>query len=132
MREHSLTILAIAIGAICGTLLRYAMYINITTAAFPLDTLLENLLGSFILGALTAYFLFKNFPTWLKAGLGIGFCGGFTTMSTLAQDAVTLLQQGEMFIFLSYILLSAAGGIALAFFGYKIVENKLAPKEETN
>jgi CrcB protein len=56
------------------------------------DTLLVNIVGSFMLGLLTA--LAVSEPTMLA--LGTGFCGAFTTFSTFAFETTRLLEEGEL------------------------------------
>jgi fluoride exporter len=95
----SLTILYIALGGIVGTLSRYGLegWIQARTASgFPLGTLTVNLTGSLLLGfilrlATGAVLISPD----LRAGLTIGFCGAFTTMSTFSYESVTLLNDGD-------------------------------------
>ncbi len=63
-------ILAIMLGAALGTSLRYYISIYTLTVNFPIGTLLENLSGSFLLGFLTSWFVYKKKPrmvkTWIR------------------------------------------------------------------
>jgi CrcB protein len=54
---------------------------------------------------------------WVKLGLGVGLCGGFTTMSTFGGDAVHLWMDGLMMHAVLYVSVSIIGGVALAFLG---------------
>jgi CrcB protein len=60
--------------------------------SFPVGTFLINVLGSFVLGLLTA--AATHHAPWLsptaKAALGTGFCGGFTTFSTASVETARL------------------------------------------
>ncbi|QQK76963.1 CrcB family protein [Salicibibacter cibarius] len=107
------TICSIGIGGALGTLCRYVL--NIWTT-YPLGTLIENLLASFLLGGITGWFLIRKAPDWLKAGLGMGFLGSFSTMSTLAAETVFLLQY-EVIFSLIYLVTSFFGGVGLALVG---------------
>ncbi|MDX5476404.1 MAG: CrcB family protein [Bacillaceae bacterium] len=117
-------IVAIFVGGALGALLRYYINLGTITMIFPLGTLIENLLGSFLLGLLTGFVLKTTIKEWLKVGLGVGVCGGFTTMSTLAADANILFLNGSLESLTIYILASVFGGILLAaigvYFGWKI------------
>jgi fluoride exporter len=94
-----LTILYIALGGVAGTLSRYGLegWIQSRTATgFPVGTLAVNLSGSLLLGfilrlATGAAVISPD----LRAGLTIGFCGAFTTMSTFSYESVALLADGD-------------------------------------
>ena len=94
-----MTILYIALGGIAGTLSRYGLEGWIqsrATSGFPVGTLVVNISGSFLLGfilriATGAAVISPD----MRAGLTIGFCGAFTTMSTFSYESVTLLNDGD-------------------------------------
>jgi CrcB protein len=94
-----LTILYIALGGVAGTLSRYGLegWIQSRTAiGFPVGTLAVNLSGSLLLGfilrlATGAAVISPD----VRAGLTIGFCGAFTTMSTFSYESVALLTDGD-------------------------------------
>lgn len=60
---------------------------------FPTGTLLINVLGSLLLGVLTAAVLRKGWGDDWRLLAGTGFCGGFTTFSTTSVETVRLWQQ---------------------------------------
>ncbi|MEL4503683.1 fluoride efflux transporter CrcB [Luteococcus sp. H138] len=86
--------------------------------SFPLGTLLINLLGSLLLGMLTAATLRDGMDPDVKLVLGTGFCGGFTTFSTASVEVVRLVQQGRAALALAYLLGGAAGCLAMAGTGF--------------
>jgi len=94
-----LTILYIALGGVAGTLSRYGLegWIQGRSASgFPLGTLTVNLAGSLLLGFILRLATGATFITPdVRAGLTIGFCGAFTTMSTFSYESVALLNDGD-------------------------------------
>lgn len=58
---------------------------------FPLGTVVINVSGSFLVGLLTGVVLHHPAAAPLKAVLGTGLAGGYTTFSTASVEAVNLL-----------------------------------------
>jgi fluoride exporter len=119
----ALNILAVGTGGSLGAILRY--YINLQ---FSVGTLIENILGSFLLGLLTSWIFQKTKTEWIKLGLGTGLCGGFTTMSTFASETFSLFNQGEAWLGTIYLFLSVIGGILSAYTGFSL-GNSLSKRE---
>ncbi|PSL44399.1 camphor resistance protein CrcB [Salsuginibacillus halophilus] len=118
---------AIALGAAAGTLLRYILNLWTLETGYPLGTLLENTMGSLVLGALTGYFFVKVPAEWLKLGLGVGLCGGFTTFSTYASDTFYLAFEQSISAVMIYNGITLIGGISCALLGM-ILGHKLASR----
>lgn len=123
-----MTILYVALGGIAGTLSRYGLegWIQARTGSgFPLGTLTVNLAGSLLLGfilrlATGAVLISPD----LRAGLTIGFCGAFTTMSTFSYESVTLLNDGDFFRAALYMGATIAGCVLAVILGTALA-NKL-------
>lgn len=113
-------VLAVFVGGAVGASLRYWINVGLLGFGFPLGTVVENLLGSFLLGVLSGVFLVVQGREWVKVGLGVGLCGGFTTMSTFGGDAFQLWMDGLMLEAASYVTLSVIFGIAFAFLGIQL------------
>ncbi|MCA1321428.1 CrcB family protein [Bacillus tianshenii] len=111
-------VLAVFVGGTVGASLRYWINVGLLGFGFPLGTVVENLLGSFLLGVISGVFLVMQGREWVKVGLGVGLCGGFTTMSTFGGDAFHLLMDGLMLEAASYVIVSVIFGIAFAFLGF--------------
>ncbi|WP_367400658.1 Fluc/FEX family fluoride channel [Arthrobacter sp. PsM3] len=72
---------AVAVGGLIGTELRYGAGLVLPEAAgtIPWTTLVINVVGSFILAALTTVWIARpKTAFWLRAGLGPGLLGSFT------------------------------------------------------
>lgn len=120
-------IAVVALGGMVGTTARYALTSAVGSSAngFPTATLIENVLGSFLLGALLEGLLRRGAESprgrVLRLGLGTGVLGGFTTFSALAFELERLLASGQVTMALVYAVtslvlgvLACVGGIALA------------------
>ncbi len=99
----------VGLGGLVGSVLRYLVSLVPLRheSGFPLVTLIINVLGAFVLGLLVALTgrtvgLDPRAELFLKVGL----CGGFTTFSTFALEAHTLLSGGKPATGLLYMLLS--------------------------
>lgn len=94
-----------------------------TTGSFPLTTLAINLVGALVLGFVLEFLLSLGEDTgWrqmLRLGVGSGFCGGFTTYSTLVMETDLLIGSGGVLGWI-YIIVSVAAGIALALLGIRL------------
>lgn len=105
--------LAVLVGGVVGTGLRAAVAALVPVASFPLATLLVNLLGAFGLGWLAGSR--PDAPPRLRAFLGTGLLGSFTTFSALAVDVVALGSRPGLLVL--YAMATLAGGVALARLG---------------
>ncbi|NOQ31495.1 MAG: fluoride efflux transporter CrcB [Helicobacteraceae bacterium] len=116
------TLLAIGSGGFIGAVSR--AYLNgYFTTKFPHDlpfgTVGVNVLGSFLMGILFAYFMYTTiFSTTIKSFLSTGLLGALTTYSTFAIESFVLLHNGHVVLALSNILLNTFGSIISAGIGF--------------
>ena len=89
--------------------------------SFPMGTFVVNIIGCFLIGVLTSYFL--RVDNYLKFVLITGFCGGFTTFSTFSAENFSLWENGNYAILLIYILLSVIVGIIAVYLGLQVTKN---------
>jgi fluoride exporter len=120
------TVLAVGSGGFIGAVLR--VYINGLISHklphfLPFGTLGVNLIGSFIMGALVAYFMHTTlFSPHAKSFLTTGILGALTTYSTFAMESFLLLKAGHIFMAGVNISLNAFGTIAMVALGYFLVQ----------
>lgn len=116
-RPVALRLLAVAVGGALGTLARYALGRALVTPAngFPWSTWLVNVSGSLLVGlALTlAVERFAGNPH-LRPLLVIGFCGGFTTFSTMVVEVIQLGRHHRPAIAVVYLISSLLAGLLAA------------------
>ena len=128
MRPSARELAAVALGATVGTAARLAIdsLIPHSDRDFPISTLVINVVGSFALGFLVAR-VWPGAAAWLRAGLGVGLLGSFTTFSAMAVSVVTL---GLGWVSLLYVALSLALGLAAAFAGLRLGSRVTPPIDE--
>ncbi|WP_407317462.1 CrcB family protein [Isoptericola halotolerans] len=87
----------------------------------PVATLIANVVGAFLLGYLTVALAHQlrgdaRGPR-LTLLLGTGFCGGFTTYSSLATDTAILLDGSRVDLATIYVLATVLVGASATFAG---------------
>lgn len=123
------TIVAVALGGALGALSRWGMDLALTSSVAPAGagTLVVNVLGSLVLGLITGAAWFA-LPAWLRAGIGTGFLGGFTTYSALALLAAEQLFVAPWAAALGLVL-NVALGLAAAWVGVRLGQRWTAGTE---
>jgi fluoride exporter len=115
-------LLYVAIGSALGGVSRYLLggYIQrVLQTEFPAGTLLINVSGSLLIGAILQYAVETSTVTpELKALLTIGFCGGYTTFSTFSYETLALLKDGEWTRAGVYIASSVLLSLVATFVGF--------------
>ncbi len=120
------TILVIGSGGFIGAVLR--AYLNgLISHRFPHDlpygTLGVNLIGSFVMGVLIAYFMHSTFfSSNAKSFLSTGILGALTTYSTFAIESFLLFKGGSIFLAFTNISLNAFGSVLMAGSGFYLVK----------
>jgi CrcB protein len=120
MQEKSdiITYLVIGAGGGLGAICRFILaklFPPFALTHFPLQILLINLIGCFLLGILMELMAFYNFSSHhLKSFLFTGFLGGFTTFSAFALDFGLLVNKNLHF----YAILYAVSTVTLCILGF--------------
>jgi CrcB protein len=115
------------IGGFVGTCLRYLtgkLCHLWALGGFPLGTFVVNIIGSFLIGALLGLAEKENMLSpAANVMLVTGFCGGFTTFSSFADDIFLLMQHKQWSIFAVYTALSLVLGVLMVWGGRIVVKH---------
>lgn len=104
-------VLFVGLGGTAGALARHLVGERIERGTR--DTLVVNVVGSFLLGLLTAL----SVPDIALLALGTGFCGAFTTFSTFAFETTRFVEELELGRAAANAGLNLGGGLAAVALG---------------
>ncbi|MBS4082644.1 MAG: fluoride efflux transporter CrcB [Rhizobiales bacterium] len=93
---------------------------------FPWGTLTVNVVGSFLIGVLAAWFAFRgdSYATQsLRLFLTTGILGGFTTFSAFSLDFALLFERGDAMLAAIYVVASVALSLVAIFAGLWLVRS---------
>lgn len=114
------------LGGFIGTCLRFLtgkFFHAVTTSAFPWGTFSVNVIGSFLIGIFFGLAERSNvISPSMNVFLITGFCGGFTTFSSFADDMYLMLQQRHWLSFGLYVGLSFMLGLVMVWLGRSMVK----------
>ena len=117
-------IAAIYAGGMLGALARVGLVqaIPATAGRWPWATLVINISGSFLLGYLATR-LQERLPqsTYRRPLLGTGFCGAYTTFSTVQLEVVEMVDAGHAGLALAYVAVSLTAGFVAVWAATAIV-----------
>ncbi|WP_395954595.1 fluoride efflux transporter FluC [Bifidobacterium myosotis] len=122
---HGMILAIVFAGGTIGTALRYA-FAQIpavgTAGGFHTGTLAANLLACFCYAGLSSFLagssrISARHKEFASRGLGMGLCGGLSTMSTLALEDFTSMHGGNMATGIVYLAVTFALGLACAWVG---------------
>jgi CrcB protein len=120
----------IAIGGMVGAMLRYVIkniHIYPYKGSIPINTLLINISGSILIAlVLTIALEVFDFDADLRLGIATGFLGAYTTFSTLCKETVHLMEQGNYYSAIVYIVLSTMLGLGAVYLGVILARNVIA------
>ena len=125
MRIVAYSYFFVAVGGALGAMARFGLNVFLQRdVEFPWGTLTANLLGCLLMGVIAQLIAST---TWFNAAgiipdqyrllFAIGFCGSFTTLSSLVMEMNTMIQKNEIFYSFSYFVATFLGGFACFYIG---------------
>ncbi|MEE4379747.1 MAG: CrcB family protein [Candidatus Competibacteraceae bacterium] len=114
----------VGIGGMAGALMRYSTSLGLQKYSlfFPFGTLLSNWAGCFIIGIIAQ--LAENteiLSPEARLLLATGFCGGFTTLSSMIFEMAQFARDGEVFYGSLYFLATFLGAFLSFYAGMLII-----------
>lgn len=119
-----LSLLAIAVGASLGAILRWGLSVGLNglLPALPPGTLAANLVGGYLVGVAVAFFAqHPELPPAWRLFAVTGFLGGLTTFSTFSAEVVHNLQAGRLGWALATAGLHLGGSVLMTLAGIATV-----------
>lgn len=128
-------LLAIAVGGAAGASARYGLSLAFPyrPQGFPFATLLANVVGCVLIGALMAAITEATSPhRLLRPFFGIGVLGGFTTFSTYIVEVIGAGASGNIVVALGYGLGTVLASLAAVVTGLVLTRALLRPRKAGN
>ena len=115
-------------GAVIGAFLRYKLVESPASVyGLPVNVLVVNVLGSFILGLFSVLSVGLNLEPQYTLLVAVGFCGSFTTMSSFALETSNLADASRFSLMALNILANV--GLSLgAVFGGRMLGDTLVER----
>jgi len=114
-------------GGFIGTVLRFLVsryFQENTFSLFPWGTFTVNIIGSLLIGVFYGMSERGNLLSpEIRIFLTVGICGGFTTFSSLTNDAFMLLQEKEWLKVSLYASLSFFLGLVAVYLGRTLIKS---------
>ena len=121
-------VLAIALAGALGTLTRFwigGWVQERAGTAFPWGTLLINIAGSIVLAFVFRFAEGTVVRPEVRAMIGVGFCGAFTTFSTFSYETARLLENGQWNRAALYVAASVLLALVGTFAGFQLAATVL-------
>ena len=116
-------VLVVAAGGALGSLARWGLgeVLSAGVGRFPWATFIENVTGSFALGALMVFVIDVWPPSrYVRPFVGVGVLGGFTTFSTYALDTRALVVADRVPLAAVYLFGTLAAGLVAVWLGIAV------------
>ncbi len=109
----------VAFGSALGGMARYwftAVGAQLMGASFPWSTIVINVVGSLVIGAVAA----RTPSDAVRLFVMVGICGGFTTFSAFSLQTLVLLQEGSPGRAFANVLVSVLLCVAATWAGWRL------------
>ncbi len=120
----------VGVGGLTGSLCRYGFTLGLSSpaASMPWGTLASNLGGCLVIGMVSQLAADTELlsPS-ARLFLATGFCGGFTTLSSLIYELVQMVKDGEWLHAFLYLNGTFFGATAAFLIGMMMVKKVLNP-----
>lgn len=117
--------LCVGIGGLLGSLCRYGLALLTQGYSFslPLGTLISNLAGCLVIGLIAQITADTELVSpATRLFLATGFCGGFTTLSSLIYELTQMTRVGEWWYAFLYLNVTFIGAVAAYVLGTWVVK----------
>ena len=123
--QGALTFLWVGLGGLVGSLCRYGctLLLRDNPGSTPWGTLVSNLAGCFVIGLVSQLAADTPLITpTTRLLLATGFCGGFTTLSSLIYELVQMVQAREWLHAVVYLNGTFFGAVAAFLIGNLVIK----------
>ncbi len=119
-------VLLVGVGGFIGSALRFIVT-NVAQSVFaerfPIGTLLVNLIGCLLIGALSQVFESRSESSEsLRLFLVVGILGGFTTFSSFGNDTINAMRSSAVLLAGVNVVSQVVGGLFLVWLGRVMVQ----------
>jgi len=120
-------ILLVFLGAGLGGVARHLVNIaapRLVGYGFPFGTMCINVLGSFLIGCIAGWLVFRADASWSQHArlfMVTGILGGFTTFSAFSLETALLVERGEMGLAALYVAGSVGFSLVAVFAGLALI-----------
>lgn len=112
-----LDLVVVGIGGFIGAIIRYIVSSRLNKSNhLPIGTLLVNLAGAFLIGAVFGLELARLWTLFLSAGVA----GALTTFSTIQKEIILTLKRKAYVQGIMYLGITFLGGVGLTLLGYTV------------
>ncbi len=125
------TIFLVAVGGATGAVMRYllgAQALRVFGNGWPYGTVIANVVGGLLMGALAAFLAARggaDQDKW-RLLLGVGVLGGFTTFSAYSLEIVLMIERRAYLQAATYSVSSVVLSVTALFLGLILVRRFLA------